>query len=727
MSSVIVPVDIELLSTSVAANTEPTWSGSTTYSLGQKVKVISQTPHKVYESLRDDNTNRFPPDYLEPVVEVSKSTTSTEVATGEKTLTVETNKSFTAGMEVLISKVTTPKTVHMNAEIISYTSGTGALVVSVYSVTGSGTHNSWKIETNDEIGFWKEVESTNQYKMLDEYINTKTEDEGSIVVRIPSEGIDRLSFFNLICSNIDVKLLHTTLFELYKKSEITHTHGDFGRSCAISGNGLVLAVGLPQARPYGIGTGNVKIYDLINGFWVFRHNVTTPDYEVGSEFGYSCALNNDGSILFVGAWKRTVDMVAEAGQVHVFDYNGTSWSEREDAIVIDSIYSIPPAIVQFGSSCSCNSNGTVVAVGCGNRNVVYVLEWTTEWTLRETIRSPEENPQDKFGASVAISLDGNTLAVGATRELIATTVEGFGVGYFGRGSFGMEQSVPGLAPGRVYVFTYLIDEWVLREYVESPDISEMSDYFGQAVAFDTDGNRLVVTSKGTAYLFHYNAGWTVLDSVDVAEDTSCALDGTGRRMLVGQVSLLLVSDYYYQEKILWSNKLDIVYGSASIVNIRDWYEYFFGEMNIRSDATMKIDYGIYNGIFEIAINGATHEAPVSLGNLVAGRSNEIGSTVFDATATIEDYSQKETDPETGITSLKQGKWAKINEVDVYIKNDKVDSVYKMLANLRGVPTAWIADNDNYEMFMVYGFFSRFSVVVKGNCYSFCSLEINGLI
>jgi hypothetical protein len=72
------------------------------------------------------------------------STTSLAIATGSKSLTVQTGKSFVVGQWVTITSTASPAN-WMHGQITAYTSGTGALVVNVAMVGGSGTIASWTV------------------------------------------------------------------------------------------------------------------------------------------------------------------------------------------------------------------------------------------------------------------------------------------------------------------------------------------------------------------------------------------------------------------------------------------------------------------------------------------------------------------------------------------------------------------------------------------------------
>jgi hypothetical protein len=73
------------------------------------------------------------------------SSTSNAIGTGAKTFTANTGKSWQPGMFIVIADAAAPSTNSMTAQVTSYNSGTGSLVVDVKSTLGSGTKSSWVI------------------------------------------------------------------------------------------------------------------------------------------------------------------------------------------------------------------------------------------------------------------------------------------------------------------------------------------------------------------------------------------------------------------------------------------------------------------------------------------------------------------------------------------------------------------------------------------------------
>lgn len=72
----------------------------------------------------------------------STSATSLAIGTGSKSLTVETDKSYQVGQSI---KVAFDSSNWMHGEVTSYNAGTGALVVNVSIIKGSGTKTAWTV------------------------------------------------------------------------------------------------------------------------------------------------------------------------------------------------------------------------------------------------------------------------------------------------------------------------------------------------------------------------------------------------------------------------------------------------------------------------------------------------------------------------------------------------------------------------------------------------------
>jgi len=136
------------------------------------------------------------------------------------------------------------------------------------------------------------------------------------------------------------------------------------------------------------------------------------DTHPGSSFGCSVDISQDGDTIVVGA------MTANecTGAVYVFRRSGPSWIEEA---VLESPTAHPGSY--FGASVSVSGDGAIVAVGrpewnsdvrVGTKGAVHLFrrQGSTYVTAAELV-SDNGGPTDWFGTNVALSADGETLAV----------------------------------------------------------------------------------------------------------------------------------------------------------------------------------------------------------------------------------------------------------------------------------------------------------------------------
>lgn len=98
--------------------------------------------------------------------------------------------------------------------------------------------------------------------------------------------------------------------------------------------------------------------------------------------------------------------------------------------------------------------------------------------LEAYVKASNTGGGDAFGTAVALSADGNTLAVGAPGEDSATS-----------GVDGIELDENAPAAGAVYVFTRSAIGWSQQAYVKASNTGA-GDSFGWAVALAADGQTL---------------------------------------------------------------------------------------------------------------------------------------------------------------------------------------------------------------------------------------------
>lgn len=95
---------------------------------------------------------------------VTTSSSTLSVSNGTKSLTIGTGLAYTPNQDVTISLSSDPTLHHMHGPVISYNSGTGALVVDVSNHTGSGTYSSWVVNVGGTVPLetveWGEITGT---------------------------------------------------------------------------------------------------------------------------------------------------------------------------------------------------------------------------------------------------------------------------------------------------------------------------------------------------------------------------------------------------------------------------------------------------------------------------------------------------------------------------------------------------------------------------------------
>jgi len=370
----------------------------------------------------------------------------------------------------------------------------------------------------------------------------------------------------------------------------------FGQKIALSSDGKTLVVGAAyeSSNAKGVNAGKEDNNDAIEAgaVYVFRYSDSTSKWteqayikasntEAGDGFGATIALSSDGNTLAVGAFKEDSNAKGvntgeqgnndstDSGAVYVFRDSGTGWTQQA---YIKASNSEPDDL--FGKSVALSPDGKTLAVGAtgesssdkginGNQDdnssigsgAVYIFRDSgIGWDQQAYIKASDINSLDFFGASVALSLDGNTLAVSATNKELSYT------------GVNPNESIDNLlGAGSVYLFRYSDSEskWTEQARLKSSNL-DSGDHFGDSVALSSDGNTLAVTAPeegsnaigvngnqddnsnefaGAVYLFRYSDSvleWTqqayIKASNTGVEDNfgaSIALSPDGNTLAVG--------------------------------------------------------------------------------------------------------------------------------------------------------------------------------------------------
>lgn len=313
--------------------------------------------------------------------------------------------------------------------------------------------------------------------------------------------------------------------QAYIKAVISHPR--FGHSVSLSADGNTLAIG---------GNERAYVYSQVNGVWQSVYNPVNGSGELSvvalSADGNTLAFNVDGeirvSILSNGFWSEQAILPASFASRN-FSVNELSLSANGNTLAIGwnhrfRVYarsngqwqdqtnpSVLVSGISFGQfvSVGLSADGNTLAIGAqGDRSAATgiggnELDQSASdsgaafifarsdglWQQSAYIKASNTETRDSFGASVSLSADGNTLAVGASR-----------VGFSGENSAatginGDQSDNSEENSGAVYVFTSNSGSWQQQAFVKASNTQE-SDFFGSALSLSADGKTLAVGANG---------------------------------------------------------------------------------------------------------------------------------------------------------------------------------------------------------------------------------------
>jgi len=158
--------------------------------------------------------------------------------------------------------------------------------------------------------------------------------------------------------------------------------------------------------------------------------------------------------------------------------------------------------------------------------------------------------------------------------------------------------------------------------------------------------------------------------------------------------------------------------------ILDWFMYYFEPYDLLSEVVLTDIPPYVNGVITSTLSGA---GGVQIGSLVYGTVYTLGGTQYGASVGIKDYSVKTTD-DFGNTTFVQRAFSKRLEAEIYMDNTRLNFNYKLLSELRAIPSVWIgSDDDQYKPLIVFGYYRDFNVTIRYPTYSLCSLQVEGLV
>ena len=225
--------------------------------------------------------------------------------------------------------------------------------------------------------------------------------------------------------------------QAYIKSSMTRPNVLFGYSIGVSANGDTLAVAEYDADR---GQGALYVLTRTGGTWSHQARLKADNAENGDSLGYSMAISDDGNTIAAGA-------------------------ADEDCLI--------PGINPTG----CDKDQPLDT--SSGAAYVFVRNGTT-WTEQVFLKSSNPAKEDWFGVRIAISGDGNTVAVAAPNEDSSS-----------KGVNGKQDDDTAAEAGAVYYFTRTGHDVGQQAYVKASN-TRAGDEFGSSLALSHDGRTLLV-------------------------------------------------------------------------------------------------------------------------------------------------------------------------------------------------------------------------------------------
>ena len=307
----------------------------------------------------------------------------------------------------------------------------------------------------------------------------------------------------------------------------------FAYSVSISGDGNTAALGAIKSSGDGVNeSGAAYIFTRAGSTWTEQAKIVASDPETADEFGNAISISSDGNTVAVTAAREDTGG-SGTGAMYIFTRSGSTWTEQAKIQASDK-----QASDWFGyNSVTLSSDGNTAAAGAYSEDTggvgigaAYIFTRSgSTWTEQAKIQASDKQAGDAFGWSVAISADGNTLAVGA-----------------------QSSDDVGSSSGSAYIFTRSGSTWTEQAKLLSSDLATL-DRFGAALDISSDGNTLVSTSRyhtpngdvnnkiGVAYIFTRDGtAWTQQKKIQASDPAhldqfgvSVAISGDGTTIISG--------------------------------------------------------------------------------------------------------------------------------------------------------------------------------------------------
>jgi len=333
----------------------------------------------------------------------------------------------------------------------------------------------------------------------------------------------------------------------------------FGFSVDTSADGTRIIVG---ARLHALETGfagQAVVYYLIDNQWTQIGNAIDGTQPM-IEFGYSVAISDDGNRIAVGAPKADPFGI-DKGSVRVFEWINNQWLQLGESIDGSFVFD------QAGQSVALSADGNRIAVGAHlndgsgpNRGHVRVFDFINDNWVQMGANVDGENTSGQSGWSVRLSADGAVMAIGA-----------------------ISNNENGLISGQVRVYAFNGVGWVQM----GSDLNGLTagDRMGWSLDLSQDGTRLAIgapqniqssDASGYVKLYEFIANdWSLLGASIIGQmpneefGSAVRLNAEGTKVAIGAPNNSFDGDEQGVVRIYelisgsWTEVASPIYGEAA--------------------------------------------------------------------------------------------------------------------------------------------------------------------
>ena len=299
-----------------------------------------------------------------------------------------------------------------------------------------------------------------------------------------------------------------------------------GSGVAVSADGNTVVVGSPLRDGNGVDSGHARIFTWDGTAWT-QVGASIEGETAGDLSGRAVALSDDGDTVIIGSPGETRNG-DRPGRARIYRFDGTSWNQLGPDLDGEA------AGDRFGLSVAISANGNRVAIGAPDNDGngassghVRIFNWNGSVWNQLGSDIDGEALGDTSGWATALSADGNTVAIGASAN-----------------------DGNGTSSGHVRVYSRNGNQW--NQVGGDIDGETASDRSGSAISLSDDGETIAIGApdndgngslSGHVRIFELNGNsWsqTVADidgeAIGDRSGGALALSGDGETVIIGSLS-----------------------------------------------------------------------------------------------------------------------------------------------------------------------------------------------